>query len=81
VTRERLYLDAMQQVLSNTSTVLIDQKGGGGNLLYLPLDKMMQGTAQRDANSAPKPLPESAAPDTGPRSRDALRSREREQRQ
>jgi modulator of FtsH protease HflK len=81
VTRERLYLDAMQQVLSNTSTVLIDQKNGS-NLLYLPLDKIMQGAVQRDGNQAAKvPPPEAAAPDTGPRSRDALRTREREQRQ
>jgi membrane protease subunit HflK len=81
VTRDRLYLEAMQQVLSNTSTVLIDQKNGS-NLLYLPLDKIMQGTAQRDANPAAKnSQPEAAAPETGSRSRDALRTREREQRQ
>ncbi|MGH8729843.1 MAG: FtsH protease activity modulator HflK [Burkholderiales bacterium] len=81
VTRERLYLDAMQQVLSNTSTVLIDQKGGG-NLLFLPLDKIIQGTAERSANQAPRPVPpEAAAPDASGRSRDAFRSREREQRQ
>jgi len=43
VTRERMYLDMMQQVMSSTSKVLVDQKsGGGGNLLYLPLDKLMQ---------------------------------------
>jgi membrane protease subunit HflK len=41
VTRERMYLDMMQQVMSSTSKVLIDQKSGGGNLLYLPLDKIM----------------------------------------
>lgn len=80
VTRERLYLDAMQQVLSNTSTVLIDQKGGG-NLLYLPLDRLMQGAAQPNANAPKNPAPEAAPPDMSPRSRDALRSREREQRQ
>ena len=81
VTRDRLYLEAMQQVLSNTSTVLIDQKNGS-NLLYLPLDKIIQGSAQREANPAAKnSQPEAATPDTGPRSRDALRTREREQRQ
>ena len=41
VTRQRLYLETMQQVYSNTSKVLIDAKGQG-NLLYLPLDKLMQ---------------------------------------
>ena len=41
VTRDRLYLDMMQSVLGNSSKVLVDQKGGS-NLLYLPLDKLMQ---------------------------------------
>ena len=41
VTRERMYLDTMQQVLSATSKVIVDQKGGQ-NLLYLPLDRIMQ---------------------------------------
>lgn len=40
VTRQRLYLDMMQQVLSNTTKVISDQKGQG-NMLYLPLDKIM----------------------------------------
>ncbi len=40
VTRERLYLDAMESVLSKSSKVLIDTKGNN-NLLYLPLDKLM----------------------------------------
>jgi len=41
VTRQRLYLETMQQVYANTSKVLVDSKAGG-NLLYLPLDKLMQ---------------------------------------
>ena len=41
VTRERLYLDAMQSVMRNSSKVMIDVEGGN-NMLYLPLDKMMQ---------------------------------------
>ncbi|MCB1931831.1 MAG: FtsH protease activity modulator HflK [Candidatus Accumulibacter sp.] len=41
VTRTRLYLDTMQQVYANTSKVLVDSKGQG-NLLYLPLDKLIQ---------------------------------------
>jgi membrane protease subunit HflK len=40
VTRERLYLDAMEAVLNNSSKVMIDVEGSG-NLLYLPLDRMM----------------------------------------
>ena len=42
VTRDRLYLDAMENVYSKTSKVMIDTKGSN-NLLYLPLDKMMRG--------------------------------------
>lgn len=41
VTRQRLYLDAMQAVLSNTSKVLVDVEGGN-NMLYLPLDRMVE---------------------------------------
>lgn len=41
VTRKRLYLDAMQQVMTDTNKVLIDAKNNG-NLMYLPLDKLMK---------------------------------------
>ncbi len=44
VTRQRLYLETMQQIYSNTSKVMVDAKGQG-NLLYLPLDKLMQAAA------------------------------------
>jgi modulator of FtsH protease HflK len=40
VTRERLYIETMEQVLSNTTKIFVDQKGGN-NLIYLPLDKLM----------------------------------------
>ena len=49
VTRQRLYLDTMEQVFSNTSKVLVTGKDGQSNLLYLPLDKMIDG---RGGNSA-----------------------------
>ncbi len=41
VTRERLYIDAIEQVMSNSSKVLVDTEGGN-NMLYLPLDKIVQ---------------------------------------
>jgi membrane protease subunit HflK len=44
VTRSRMYLETVQQVYANTSKVMLDAKGSG-NLLYLPLDKLMQATA------------------------------------
>jgi len=40
VTRDRLYLDTVETVLANTSKVMVDVKGGN-NILYLPLDKMI----------------------------------------
>ena len=41
VTRQRMYLETMQQIYANTSKVMVDAKGQG-NLLYLPLDKLIQ---------------------------------------
>jgi len=83
VTRERIYLDTMQQIMSTTSKIMLDYKGGG-NLLYLPLDKLMQQGAAQFADPAaarpplaPDPAP---APDATPRSREALRERERGER-
>lgn len=78
VTRERLYLDMMQQVLSSTSKILVDQKSGN-NLLYLPLDKLIQMTGSTPVSpvtvqsSAQEPVPDSSA-----RTRESFRSRERE---
>ena len=45
VTRQRLYIDAMQSVLSSTTKVLLDVEGGN-NLLYVPLDKLLTGTGR-----------------------------------
>ncbi|HYC46030.1 MAG TPA: FtsH protease activity modulator HflK [Burkholderiales bacterium] len=78
VTRDRMYIEAMQQILTNTSKVLVDQKGGN-NLLYLPLDKLMQMTGSPTAE-APKPPEPPAAQESTARSREAFRSRERESR-
>ena len=79
VTRERLYIEAMQQVLANTSKVLIDQKGGN-NLIYLPLDRIMQmGGGMPSKESTAKPADTPPEPSTA-RSREAFRSRDRETR-
>lgn len=45
VTRQRLYLDSMEQVMTRSAKVVVDQKGGN-NLLYLPLDKLQQMVSQ-----------------------------------
>lgn len=83
VTRDRLYLDTMQQVLSSSTKVVVDQKGGN-SLLYLPLDKLMQLSGPQAAApvpAAPAAAPAAAAPEQAARSAEAnvgdnLRSRE-----
>ena len=50
VTRERLYLESVESVLGNTSKVMIDIDGGN-NLLYLPLDKILESTKQSISSS------------------------------
>ncbi|HTE16461.1 MAG TPA: protease modulator HflK, partial [Burkholderiales bacterium] len=79
-TRDRLYLDAMQQIMTNTTKIVIEK--GGNNLLYLPLDKIMQmGGTSEAAPAAATSAPHAAAPDPSTaRSREAFRSRDREQR-
>ena len=86
VMRDRLYLETMQEIFANTTKVLVDTRSGS-NLLYLPLDKLMQQVSQEAAaaarsaasttgnsSSAPQPLTGGVLPDAG---RDALRSRDR----
>lgn len=97
VTRSRMYLETMQQVYSSTSKVMVDAKGQG-NLLYLPLDKLMQAasgalpSADSVGSSVEMPAqvrsgpavshetPPQVVDKTDTRSRDALRSRDREAR-
>lgn len=83
VTRQRLYIDAQEQILSNTSKVLVDQKGGN-SLLYLPLDKLMERSGTGSQSAAPATKSATSEPiqvdiDTD-RSRDAFRSRDRDER-
>ena len=84
VTRERLYLETMQQIFNATTKIVIDQKSGG-NLLMLPLDKLMQLSGPGSAAvemASPRPSPEATSPppaDPAPAPRrDSLRSRDRE---
>ena len=84
VTRERMYLDMMQQVMGNVSKVMVDQKNGN-SLLYLPLDKLIQSSR---AGSADTGVQSSSKGDTSQgndniaaqRARDSLLSRDREAR-
>ncbi|SFG90826.1 protease FtsH subunit HflK [Duganella sp. CF458] len=86
VTRDRMYLDTMQQIFSNTSKVMVDSKAGS-NLLYLPLDKLIAqvaATEGRAASVTPPPptavlLPPEPTPDPNrrdSRSRESSRDRE-----
>ncbi len=83
VTRERMYLDTMQQILSSTSKIMIDAKAGS-NMLYLPLDKIIQMSGAAVLPEVPaaaaRPQQSDVAPpaESGARSRDTLRPRERE---
>jgi membrane protease subunit HflK len=76
VTRERIYIDTMREILSSNSKVMMDYRGSG-NLLMLPLDKLLQ-----QAGGAPEAAPaqrpaDAAQAEPGPRSRESLRNRER----
>ena len=42
VTRERMYIDTMQEIYNNVTKVMVDQRANGSSLLYLPLDKLIQ---------------------------------------
>jgi membrane protease subunit HflK len=88
VTRDRLYIDTMQQVYSNVSKVMVDSRSGS-NLLYLPLDKLMQQAAPTTGSvqvvpqapaAASLPTDSGAAGAAGAdaRSRDGSRSRDRD---
>lgn len=66
ITRKRLYIESIESVLAETNTVLVDVKGGN-NLLYLPLDKMMQHQPSTQSlntpqNSVDQPAPKHSAP-------------------
>ena len=51
VTRERLYLESVESVLGNTTKVMIDLEGGN-NLLYLPLDKILEDKRSDESDSS-----------------------------
>ena len=90
VTRDRLYLESMQQIYSNVTKVMVESRQGG-NMLFLPLDRILQ---QVSAGGAAAPAPEAAPPAQAPatppgsspgsqadsRNRDNVRGRERESR-
>ena len=79
VTRERLYLEAMESVLANSNKVMIDVKQGN-SLMYLPIDKMMQSqprqsTSGQEGGTTPDRSTRSGT-EQDSRARDRLRTRE-----
>jgi modulator of FtsH protease HflK len=88
VTRDRMYLDAMQQIYGNVTKVLVESRQGS-SLLYLPLEKILQlgGNSNVPDLALPAPssgtvpvAPSQGAPNNDARSRDAARTRERDSR-
>jgi membrane protease subunit HflK len=82
VTRERIYIETMQQVLSTTNKIMLDYRGSG-NVLYLPLEKLMQGASgasPSESQASQRPAQEAPPAEAGPRSRETLRNRERGER-
>jgi len=83
VTRDRMYIDTMQQIYGNVTKVMVDSRTGS-NLLYLPLDRLLQqGTTATPGAPLVAPAPsgpdQQAAPSTTDiRSRDGSRTRDRE---
>lgn len=68
ITRRRLYLETLEEVMGRASKVILDQKDGSGNLLYLPLDRLLPAAAavprlNRDAEAL-FPEPSATAPDS-----------------
>jgi membrane protease subunit HflK len=79
VTRDRLYLEAVEDVYGNSSKVLLDTDGSG-NLLYLPIDKLIEGAGQRQSLDEMNRLTEQSRT-TSPERRIEMESRERRTRQ
>jgi len=86
VTRDRLYIDAMQQIYANVTKVMVDVRANS-NLLFLPLDRLLQQAQSATAGATAQPgvaAPSESAPAGAAagdaRSRDGLRSRDRETR-
>jgi len=79
VTRDRMYIDTMQQIFTSTTKVMVDSRANN-NMLYLPLDKLMQQQAANDAQigskSGPVQLPQSGQPAEVSQAMEAVRQRD-----
>ena len=79
VTRDRMYIDTMQQIFTSTTKVMVDSRANN-NMLYLPLDKLMQQAAVNDAQvgskSGPVQVPQSGQPAEVTQAMEAVRQRD-----
>ncbi|KFI06732.1 FtsH protease activity modulator HflK [Massilia sp. BSC265] len=78
VTRDRMYIDTMQQIFSSTSKVMVDSRAGNP-MIYLPLDKLIQqgaGNESVGARSGPVQVPQSAPPSDVMQAMDSVRQRD-----
>ena len=70
VTRQRLYIEAVEAVLGKTQKIILDTRAGaGGNMIYLPLDKLMERRGTVTVQPANGVGPEESAPGVEPRQR------------
>lgn len=80
VTRERLYIESIEQVLQNSSKIMVDVDKGS-NMIYLPLDKIMQRSEISSPSDGgmmvPRAAPSSAPPPENPRAGSRPQSRTR----
>ncbi len=67
VTRDRLYLETMQQILAESSKVLVDAESSN-NMMYLPLDRLMQESANRAGSTSQRSAESAGSQDSGSRS-------------
>ena len=78
VTRDRIYIDTMQQIFTSASKVMVDARSGN-NMLYLPLDKLLQQAASTGASAGSKsgPVqPQSNVPQEAMQAMDQVRQRD-----
>ena len=78
VTRERMYIEAVEKVLSSSRKIIVDSKGGNGNMFYLPLDKLTSDRNRENDGSTGTLRPSvTFEPETTPSAPDARQRVER----
>ncbi len=55
VTRQRMYIETIEQIMQQSKKIILDTKTGNGNMIYLPLDKLLERNASRSTSSAAPP--------------------------